>query len=94
MKPDEFRKMSPEDRRKRIRRLSVRQLQTLHYLAEGHTTDEIASAMGVGKKTVESHRAWIKHKLETPRLAFQIKMYLAWFCFSPEDYAVDAENKR
>ncbi len=37
--------------------LTERQLQVLEAIAEGQTTREIANQLGVGQKTVESHRA-------------------------------------
>lgn len=50
-----------EDRPK----LTVRQRQVMEFLASGSTTKEIANIMGVGIKTVETHRA---RAMETLRL--------------------------
>ncbi len=50
-----------EDRPK----LTVRQRQVMEFLASGSTTKEIAGIMGVGIKTVETHRA---RAMETLRL--------------------------
>lgn len=50
-----------EDRPK----LTVRQRQVMEFLAAGSTTKEIAGIMGVGIKTVETHRA---RAMETLRL--------------------------
>lgn len=46
-------------------KLTVRQRQVMEFLASGSTTKEIAGIMGVGIKTVETHRA---RAMETLRL--------------------------
>ena len=43
--------------------LSDREREILQLIAEGHTYDEIASALCISKKTVETHRANIMDKL-------------------------------
>lgn len=43
--------------------LSERELQVLRLVAEGNTTQQIATALGVTPKTVDSHRARIMRKL-------------------------------
>lgn len=43
--------------------LSERELQVLRMVAEGNTTQQIATALGVTPKTVDSHRARIMRKL-------------------------------
>jgi DNA-binding NarL/FixJ family response regulator len=47
-----------------LARLTPRQLEILQLIAEGHTNQEIASAMGLGIKTVESHRAQLMERLD------------------------------
>ncbi len=42
--------------------LSAREREVLQYLAEGKTTNQIAEALGVSVKTVESHRKRIMEK--------------------------------
>jgi two-component system, NarL family, response regulator NreC len=44
-------------------RLSARERQVLSLLARGHTSREIATAIGVGVKTVETYRARLRVKL-------------------------------
>jgi len=43
--------------------LSDRQLQVFRLIGEGHTTRQIAEALNLSVKTIESHRESIKHKL-------------------------------
>jgi len=44
--------------------LSPRELQVLQLVAEGKTTKEVASLLGISVKTAESHRTRIMEKLE------------------------------
>lgn len=44
--------------------LSPRELQVLQLVAEGKTTKEVASVLGISVKTAESHRTRIMEKLE------------------------------
>ena len=43
--------------------LTPRELEVLKLVAEGHTSDEIAEALVISKKTVEHHRSHILEKL-------------------------------
>ncbi len=43
--------------------LTGRELEVLKLIAEAHTSDEIATALAISKRTVEHHRANILHKL-------------------------------
>lgn len=43
--------------------LTPRQRETLQLIAEGYSTKEIAFALGVSVKTVETHRAQLKERL-------------------------------
>ncbi len=43
--------------------LTPRELQVVKLIAEGHTSDEIASALVISRKTVDHHRARILDKL-------------------------------
>jgi DNA-binding NarL/FixJ family response regulator len=45
-------------------RLTDRQRQILQQIAEGRTTQQMAAALGVSAKTVESHRAQLMERLE------------------------------
>jgi DNA-binding NarL/FixJ family response regulator len=44
--------------------LSVRERQVLQLIAEGNSTKAIAVRLGIGAKTVESHRSKLMHKLD------------------------------
>jgi DNA-binding NarL/FixJ family response regulator len=43
--------------------LTPRELQVVKLIAEGHTSDEIATALTISRKTVDHHRAHILEKL-------------------------------
>ncbi len=43
--------------------LTGRELEVLKLIAEAHTSDEIASALAISRRTVENHSANILHKL-------------------------------
>jgi DNA-binding NarL/FixJ family response regulator len=43
--------------------LTPRELEIVKLVAEGHTSDEIAAALVISKKTVEHHRSHILEKL-------------------------------
>lgn len=46
-----------------LARLSDREIETMRYIGEGLPITEIARRLGIGVKTVETHRARIKEKL-------------------------------
>ena len=46
-----------------MRKLSVRQLEVLHLLVKGYTSQEMADELGIGLRTIETHRAVLKKKL-------------------------------
>ena len=50
-------------------KLSARQYEVLKLMAEGHTTKEIALRLHISAKTVETHQARIKKRLNIPNLA-------------------------
>ncbi len=54
--------------------LSSRELEVLQLLAEGHTTKETASLLGVSPKTIESHRLKLFKKLNVSN-AVQLARY-------------------
>ncbi|QVL32979.1 response regulator transcription factor [Telmatocola sphagniphila] len=56
--------------------LSSRQRETLKLLAEGKSTKEIARILGIGVKTVETHRAHLMKKLEIHDLAGLVRYAL------------------
>jgi len=49
--------------------LTPREREVLQLVAEGKTTKEVAKLLGISAKTVESHRARIMKKLDTPNTA-------------------------
>jgi DNA-binding NarL/FixJ family response regulator len=53
--------------------LSVRERDVLRLLAEGRRTKEIAEALGISPKTVETYRTRIGHKLRLETLADLVK---------------------
>lgn len=52
-----------------VKRLSPREEQILHLIASGHSMVEIAELLGVSLKTVMSHRANIREKLQLPSVS-------------------------
>lgn len=51
------------DRRVALRMLSPRQLQVFQLIVAGHTTPDIAERLGLGEKTVETHRREVMKRL-------------------------------
>jgi len=51
------------ERNEELELLTPRELEVLKLIAEGHTSKEIATVLGLSVKTVESHRAHILGKL-------------------------------
>jgi DNA-binding NarL/FixJ family response regulator len=49
--------------RRRLRKLSPRQLEVLREVTEGHTTADIARRLGLSVKTVETHRSELMKRL-------------------------------
>ena len=56
--------ISGPHRKKRILGLSMRQIEVLVYLAQGHTVKEIASIMHLSAKSVDSHKYRIMKRLD------------------------------
>lgn len=63
------------DARERYARLSEREREVLSLVIEGQTAKQIARALGVSPRTVETHRANLGTKLETDSLAQLIRRY-------------------
>jgi two-component system, LuxR family, response regulator FixJ len=61
--------------RERYARLSEREREVLSLVIEGLTAKQIARALGVSPRTVETHRANLGAKLETDSLAQLIRRY-------------------
>lgn len=59
-----------------IDQLTPRQRETLQLIAEGYSTKEIAFALGVSVKTVETHRAQLKERLGIYNVAGLVRFAL------------------
>jgi DNA-binding NarL/FixJ family response regulator len=59
-------------------RLSDRELELFEHLGRGLTTQEIAEAMHISPKTVETHRGRIKEKLGVESTAELIRQAVLW----------------
>jgi DNA-binding NarL/FixJ family response regulator len=53
-----------EDERQRLAKLTPREREVLHLLAQGKTNRQVAAHLGITTKTAETHRARIISKLE------------------------------
>jgi DNA-binding NarL/FixJ family response regulator len=58
--------------------LSDRELEIIQLIGEGRTTREIAGSLNVSVKTVESHRAHIKEKLDLKNAAELVQYCVQW----------------
>ena len=56
-----------------LRRLSARQEQVLQLIAEGKTTKQIALALNISVKTVESHRMQLMERLDLHDIASLVR---------------------
>ena len=64
--------------------LTPRQRETLQLIAEGLSTKEIAFALGVSVKTVETHRAQLKDRLGIYNVAGLVRYALRIGLISPD----------
>lgn len=71
------REAADRDTRERYARLSEREREVLALVVEGLTAKQIARAIGVSPRTVETHRANLSAKLETESLAQLIRRFAA-----------------
>jgi DNA-binding NarL/FixJ family response regulator len=67
-----------------IDQLTPRQRETLQLIAEGYSTKEIAFALGVSVKTVETHRAQLKERLGIYNVAGLVRFALRVGLISPQ----------
>jgi len=61
-----------------VSRLTDRELEVFEHFGRGQSTREVAEAMGLSLKTIESHRANIKHKLGIDRAAEFMQRAVLW----------------
>lgn len=61
-----------------IDQLSDRELEVIQLIGEGKTTREIASRLNVSVKTIESHRAHIKEKLNLKNATELVQYCVQW----------------
>ncbi|WP_099149634.1 response regulator [Flavilitoribacter nigricans] len=59
-------------------RLSKREKQVLHLIANEHTTAEIADQLHISEKTVESHRSNLFVKLDVRNVAGLVRKAMEW----------------
>lgn len=71
------REAADRDTRERYARLSEREREVLALVVEGLTAKQIARAIGVSPRTVETHRANLSAKLEIESLAQLIRRFAA-----------------
>ena len=64
--------------------LTAREREVLQCVAEGQTSAEIARALGIGIKTVQSHREHIMEKLELRDIPHLVRFALYYGLIAPE----------
>jgi FixJ family two-component response regulator len=64
------------DAQHRVARLSIREQQVLHCLAEGSSNKEIARALEISPRTVEIHRSKMMGKLGAHHVTEAVRLYL------------------
>ena len=69
------RAQADQSARDRFAQLSEREREVLGFIARGLTNKEIARALGLSPRTVETHRANLFAKLECDSLAQLIRRY-------------------
>lgn len=62
----------------RLRRLSDRELEVLRFVGEGYTTRQIAEALYLSVKTVETHRAHLMDKLQLANATELMRYAMSW----------------
>jgi two-component system, NarL family, response regulator NreC len=72
------------DRIDRFGTLTARERQVLQLTAEGHTSAQIASQLGIGRRTVETHRANIYAKVPIASQMDLIALALRHGLFTPD----------
>ena len=64
--------------------LTPRQREVLQLIAEGHSTKQIASLLGLGVKTVETHRMQLMERLDIHEVAGLVRYAVRVGLISPE----------
>jgi len=70
-----------------LERLSNRELEVFRLIGEGYNTRHIAGALRVSMKTVESHRAHIKEKLQLHDTSALVRYAMQWVDHGHPDLA-------
>ena len=73
-----------EPAREKTRALSFREREVLTLIAEGRSTREIGTDLGLSHKTVEVHRSHIMHKLQRHKVAHLVRYALREGLVSPD----------
>jgi DNA-binding NarL/FixJ family response regulator len=69
---------SPDTNASILERLSNRELEVFRLIGEGHSTRHIAAVLHVSIKTVESHRAHVKEKLQLNDTTELVRYAMQW----------------
>ncbi len=77
-----------------LKRLTDRELQVFEHLGRGRSTHEIAEALRISPKTVESHRGRIKRKLGLETTATLVQHAVQWIQNEERCPAHHASTKR
>ena len=79
--------VSSRRKREAFAHLTNRERQVLVLIAEGNTNKEIAQRLGIGVRTVETHRERVMRRLDIHSMAGLIKFAIAQGLVSLEDHA-------
>ncbi|MEZ0390155.1 MAG: LuxR C-terminal-related transcriptional regulator, partial [Verrucomicrobium sp.] len=61
-----------------LERLTDREMEVFHWLGQGLGSSQIARQLRLGLKTIETHRASIKRKLEAGSSAAMVQLAMQW----------------
>ena len=77
--------ISNRGNRETVAHLTFRERQVLILIAEGHTNKEIAKRLGIGVRTIETHRERLMRRLNIHSVAGLIKFAIAHGLVSLDD---------